>query len=94
VLVLSRDEALERRSYLPFKDELVAWGAPKIVVDPAMMSGSAEVARIQRVIATYSEDKCRQLAADFVADGTWQVPTLIRQKTSEQRALMPLDQVG
>jgi imidazolonepropionase-like amidohydrolase len=68
---------------IPFKDEIMAWAAPKMVVNPAMLSGPAELARIHQITSTFSEDRCRRLAADFVADGTWQVPTLIRLKTSE-----------
>jgi hypothetical protein len=68
---------------IPFKDEIIAWAAPKMVVNPAMLAGPAEIARIHQITSTFSEDRCRRLAADFVADGTWQVPTLIRLKTSE-----------
>ncbi len=39
--------------------------------------------KLQHVIDTYSEDKCRALAKVFVAHGTWQIPTLIRIRTSQ-----------
>jgi imidazolonepropionase-like amidohydrolase len=35
----------------------------------------------RRLIETYSEKKCRELAAQFVAAGIWQIPTLIRLRT-------------
>ena len=68
---------------IPFKTDIEAWMTPKTVVNPAMLSGPAEIARIQHVIVTFNEDKCRRLAEQFVTDGTWEVPTLIRLKTSE-----------
>jgi imidazolonepropionase-like amidohydrolase len=40
-------------------------------------------AREARIVETYSEDKVRSLAREFVAAGTWQVPTLIRLRTME-----------
>jgi hypothetical protein len=55
----------------------------KALANPIMMTNPAEFARYQRVIDTYSDAKCRKLAAQFVADGTWQVPTLIRLRTME-----------
>lgn len=39
--------------------------------------------RTQHILDTYSEDKCRQVAQVFAAHKTWQVPTLIRLRTSE-----------
>ena len=37
----------------------------------------------QHVIDTYSEEKCRKVAQVFAANKTWQVPTLIRLRTSD-----------
>jgi len=37
----------------------------------------------QSIVATYSADKARRLAAQFVAAGIWQVPTLIRLRTMQ-----------
>jgi hypothetical protein len=39
--------------------------------------------RMQHVIDTFSEDKCRQMAQLFAQHHTWQIPTLIRLRTSE-----------
>lgn len=41
------------------------------------------LARTQHIIDTYSEEKCRKVAQVFAAHRTWQVPTLIRVRTSE-----------
>ncbi len=53
----------------------------RAIANPAMFTSPAEAARYQRVIDTFSEAKLRDLAAAFVAGGTWQVPTLIRIRT-------------
>jgi hypothetical protein len=52
-----------------------------VIANPYLMTPAPEFTRYQRVIDTFSEEKCKQLAAKFVANGTWQVPTLIRLRT-------------
>jgi hypothetical protein len=48
----------------------------------------ADVEILQLTISTFSEDKCRALAKQFVANRTWQVPTRIvngrRRKSSSE----------
>ena len=54
--------------------------------DPVLMRQMGDptsLARTQHIIDTYSEDKCRKVAQVFAAHNTWQVPTLIRERTSE-----------
>ncbi len=54
--------------------------------NPILMRALADptaLTRIQHVIDTYSEEKCRKLAETFAKNRTWQVPTLIRLRTSE-----------
>ena len=54
--------------------------------DPVLMrqiADPAALSRVQHVIDTYSDDKCRKVARVFAAHNTWQVPTLIRERTSE-----------
>jgi hypothetical protein len=55
----------------------------RALANPIMVTRPAEFARYQRIIDTYSEAKCRKLAALFVAEDTWQAPTLIRLRTME-----------
>jgi Amidohydrolase family len=55
----------------------------KAVVNPMLMAGPSEFEHLQRVIDTYSDAKCRQLATKLAANQTWQVPTLIRLRTME-----------
>lgn len=47
------------------------------VADPTFLP------RVRHLLDTYSEEKCRKLAQVFVAHQTWQVPTLIRLRTSD-----------
>ncbi len=49
----------------------------RAIADPAAIS------RLQHLIDTFSEEKCRKVAAGFAAHQTWQVPTLIRLRTME-----------
>lgn len=53
------------------------------LVNPAAFANPAGVALLQRALDTYSEDKGRFLAERFVADGSWQVPTLVRLRTQQ-----------
>jgi hypothetical protein len=50
----------------------------RLVANPMMLTPAPGFALIERVLATYDEDKCRALAKDFAASGTWIVPTLTR----------------
>ena len=54
--------------------------------NPVLMRSLADptaLSRTQHILDTYSEDKCRGVAQVFAAHQTWQVPTLIRLRTSE-----------
>ena len=54
--------------------------------DPVLMRQVADpnaLKRTQHIIDTYSEAKCRHVAQTFASHTTWQVPTLIRLRTSE-----------
>jgi imidazolonepropionase-like amidohydrolase len=54
--------------------------------DPVLMRTLADptsLSRTQHIIDTYSEEKCRKVAQVFAMHQTWQVPTLIRLRTSE-----------
>lgn len=55
----------------------------KRLINPAAFEDSVDTARLQRAFDTYDEGKCRTLATRFVANGTWQVPTLVRLRTQE-----------
>lgn len=51
---------------------------------PTLLTDPAEFTRYRRVIDTYSDEKCRELAAFLATTGMWQVPTLIRIRTMQQ----------
>ena len=53
----------------------------RAIANPVMFTNPAEIERYRRVAETFSESKCRELAERFVAEGMWQVPTLIRLRT-------------
>jgi hypothetical protein len=53
----------------------------RAVANPLLNTAPDEFARYERVIATFSPERCRALAAQFVACGTWHVPTLTRLRT-------------
>jgi imidazolonepropionase-like amidohydrolase len=55
----------------------------KRLINPAAFETAAYTARLQRAFDTYSEAKCRALATVFVANQTWNVPTLVRLRTQE-----------
>lgn len=50
----------------------------RLLANPVMLTPPPGFALMDRVLATYDEDKCRALARDFAASGTWIVPTLTR----------------
>ena len=52
-----------------------------MLINPAAFEKPDSAARLQRAFDTYSDDKCRALAALFVNHATWQVPTLVRLRT-------------
>jgi len=55
----------------------------KRLINPAAFDDPAFTTRLQRAFDTYSDAKCRALAAVFVANQTWNVPTLVRLRTQE-----------
>lgn len=68
---------------IPYADELVTRLLKKVVVNPAASTGSEEIAFIRRTNETFDEEKCKHVVAEFVKNGTWQVPTLIRIRSSQ-----------
>jgi imidazolonepropionase-like amidohydrolase len=53
----------------------------KVVVNPANMSRPADIDILGQVSASFDQSAVAGLAQRFVADGTWNVPTLIRTRT-------------
>ena len=57
--------------------------ALRATTNPIMATDPIEFGLMKRVVATYSDSKCRDLAKRFVKDGLWMTPTLIRLRTME-----------
>jgi imidazolonepropionase-like amidohydrolase len=91
LLGCSTDEAALRQSLAqkPHREPPIVSGAAakdmiaRVIANPMLFLDPTDYTVIQQVMDTYSESKCRTLAAAFVAHGTWQVPTLIRIRTME-----------
>jgi imidazolonepropionase-like amidohydrolase len=70
--------------YIPvFLQKFLMKRLQKLLINPAAFEDLSDTERLQRAFDTYSEAKCRALAARFVTDGTWHVPTLVRLRTQE-----------
>ena len=55
----------------------------RALINPILATSSADFPRYERVLDTFDASKCDELASEFRAHGTWQVPTLIRLRTME-----------
>ena len=53
------------------------------VINPRLYDGNHYAPYYQRIIDTYSDDRCQGLAQAFVRNGTWQAVTLIRLRTQD-----------
>ncbi|MER6345081.1 amidohydrolase family protein [Streptomyces sp. NPDC001595] len=86
---LRHDDAGERKApklppfKLPLMDQIMERVVKKLVVNPINRSSPEDVERIRRAAGGFDERLASELAEQFVADGTWQVPTLIRVKTQQ-----------
>jgi len=68
---------------LPFLDKIMERVLAKVVLNPINRSTPADHTNLARAIGTFDRERAHALAERFVADGTWQAPTLIRIKTQE-----------
>jgi imidazolonepropionase-like amidohydrolase len=69
----------------PIPDFLVQMALHKLLLDPLlleMLFDNNTLARMQQIVDTFDEAKCRSVAATIAKSGSWQVPTLIRIRTS------------
>jgi imidazolonepropionase-like amidohydrolase len=70
----------------PIPDFLVQKFLHKLVLDPLLAEiffNHGTIANMQRIVDTFDETKCKRVAAAIAKSGSWQVPTLIRLRTSE-----------
>ncbi|MGE4431004.1 MAG: amidohydrolase family protein [Sphingobium sp.] len=68
----------------PFADKLADWLLHRLVINPATMTTPADTKRRAVILASFDEARCRTVARALRDAGNWQVPTLIRRKTTEQ----------
>lgn len=66
---------------IPFLEAVSEKLIGRIIVLPTVMSSKADVADLERIIASFDGGVAAELASTFVANETWQVPTLIRSRT-------------
>lgn len=64
-------------------DAVVGRVVRRAVLNPVNLNKPDDIALVDRAVRTYDAGRTRALAAHFAADGTWHVPTMIRQKTSK-----------
>lgn len=50
-----------------------------VVINPARFTRPADVAAMADAVTSFDEQRARRLAERFVQDGTWNVPTLVRE---------------
>ncbi|GGK77814.1 amidohydrolase family protein [Mangrovihabitans endophyticus] len=68
---------------LPLAEKLAERIMRRVVINPVNLNKAADVDILDHAVRTFDRDHARRLAERFAADGTWHVPTLIRQKTSK-----------
>jgi len=67
---------------LPLTDWVLGRILAKVIINPANLSRPADINILDQVTATFDHQAAAALAQLFIADGTWQVPTLIRTRTT------------
>lgn len=55
----------------------------RTLVNPMVATPPAGFAHIARLLASHDDARCRDMARTLAANGTWQVPTLLRVRTME-----------
>jgi hypothetical protein len=66
---------------MPFLEPVFERMIGKLVINPVNRSRPADIAILEHAASTFDPAAAAAVAARFVRDGTWQVPTLIRSKT-------------
>ncbi|MCX4098442.1 amidohydrolase family protein [Nocardia sp. alder85J] len=68
---------------IPFMDRLAGRMLATLVVNPSQLTTPGQLHAMRDALDSFDEDKCRELAREFVANDTWNCPTLIRVQTQE-----------
>jgi imidazolonepropionase-like amidohydrolase len=67
---------------LPFMETIFEHVLKRIVINPINMAKQGDVDVLDEACSTYDQDAALALAERLAANGTWQVPTLIRSRTN------------
>ncbi|MES2257075.1 MAG: amidohydrolase family protein [Pseudomonadota bacterium] len=78
LLDCSAEETTVRQAILAAPPVQLGLGGP---VSPHLFDANAYESFYRSILNSYNEDKCKALAATFIKNNTWQVPTLIRVRT-------------
>ncbi|MES2755979.1 MAG: amidohydrolase family protein [Pseudomonadota bacterium] len=78
LLDCSSDETAIRQSVLAAPPVVLGLGG---AVSPHLFDANPYESFYRRIFTSYDENKCAALAATFIKNNTWQVPTLIRVRT-------------
>ncbi len=71
----------------PFGEGVDPGTLARSLINPLARTKPSDGALRRRALETFSEEKARALAATLRADGTWQVPTLVRLRAMEMADL-------
>jgi hypothetical protein len=66
---------------MPFLEPVFKRMIGKLVINPVNRSRPADIGILEHAASTFDQGAATAMAARFVRDGTWQVPTLIRSRT-------------
>ena len=66
---------------MPFLEPVFERMIGKLVINPVNRSRPADIGILEHAASTFDQGAATAMAARFVRDGTWQVPTLIRSRT-------------
>lgn len=70
-----------------FVERLADRWLQKLIVNPALLTSAEDTRRRELLVGSFDESRCREAARALKATGSWQVPTLIRLKTTGQADL-------
>jgi len=77
---------------IPFLETLVMKKLGKMLINPSAFARPQDVDRLDRAINSYDAEKGHRVAEAFRADGSWQVPTMVRLRTQEYADLPEYEQ--
>jgi imidazolonepropionase-like amidohydrolase len=68
---------------IPFANRVAGKLLQRIVINPTQLTSPAALRATREAIDSFDEEKARELARQFAANGTWNCPTLIRVKAQQ-----------